>query len=313
MENYKELYDQAVKKLKDLNKKIEEFQKTQQDWETQKNQLQQELKDSKNQLQRTGQDWQNEYSELRLKMDSQLQKEFKNNKNQLQQVSQDLEKKKEELKEIVNNANKKYGEMDTLEKKRQKEFEELQKKITKAKSQLDHHLDESSKLVRNQTREALARIFEDQANKHQQRSKFAAVVFYIAVILLVVAIGFFINALLFKKLTIDLSIYSLYPLFSIAAFAFGYLVVRLNKTISEETRLFAEYTHKHSLAKAYTAYKEQAGADQELQQKLLSDLTGAIAKNPVRLLSKDKSKANTPTEAISDSIKKKMNSTQNNK
>ena len=77
--------------------------------------------------------------------------------------------------------------------------------------------------------------------------------------------------------------------------------------------MFTEYTHKHSLAKAYTGYKEEVKGNEELKQKLLSDLTDAIAKNPVRLLSKDKSKANTPIEVILDSVKEDINSEQNNK
>ena len=312
MENYKDLYLKAHKKLEDITKQIEESQKTQQDRETQNRQLQEELEKAKNQFKRQ-QGWQREQSKLQLKIDGQLQEKLKNSKNKLQQVSQDLEDKKEELKETVSNVNKKSKEMDTLEKKRQKEFEEFQKRMAELESEVNQILKELSKSAKNQTRETLAGIFENQANKHKNHSRNAAVWFYTAVISLVVAIGYFIYALLFKKLTIELSIYSLYPLFSIAAFAFGYFLFRLNKTISEETRLFTEYTHKHSLAKAYTGYKEEVKGDEELKQKLLSDLTGAIAKNPVRLLSKDKSKANIPIEAILDSMKKKMNSTQNNK
>ena len=304
MEKYKDLYDQAVKKLKDLNKKIKEFQKTQQDWEIQ---FKQQQGWQREQFKRQ-QGWQHEQSKLQLELNSQLQKISENNKK-LQQVSQDLEDKEKESNTLLDKIRNFYEgeESDEITEDGKK------KRVGGMKDKITALAKKSEALVENQTRETLAGIFKNQANKHKKRSKFAAVWFYIAVILLVVAIGYFINALLFTKLTIELSIYSLYPLFSIAAFAFGYFLFRLNKTISEETRLFTEYTHKHSLAKAYTGYKEEVKGDEELKQKLLSDLTGAIAKNPVRLLSKDKSKANTPIEAISDSMKKNMNSTQNNK
>ena len=94
MENYKDLYLKALKKLEDLNKKIEEFQKIQQDWEIQKDNLQEDLEKSKDQFKRQ-ESWQREQSKLQLELNSQLQKISENNKK-LQQVSQDLEDKEKE-------------------------------------------------------------------------------------------------------------------------------------------------------------------------------------------------------------------------
>ena len=301
MEKYKDLYDQAVKKLKDLNKKIKEFQKTQQDWEIQFKQ-QQGWQREKFKRQ---QGWQHEQSKLQLELNSQLQKISENNKK-LQQVSQDLEDKEKESNTLLDKIRNFYEgeESDEItEDGKKKRVGGMKDKITKLEEDI-------VAVKKNQTRENLSGIFEEQANKHKKHSDTAARWFNRSVVVLVILLAGFILSYTFGLLTFDLS---LYPLFSIISVAFGYFLFRLNKTISEETRLFTEYTHKHSLAKAYTGYKEEVKGNEELKQKLLSDLTDAIAKNPVRLLSKDKSKANTPTEAISDSMKEKINLIQNNK
>ncbi len=394
MTSYKGLYHEALSRLEDLNKKIADFQETQQAWDTQKNKLQEELEDSKHlfqqqldsnkkQFQQAQENWESQKNQLqkalennenkfqqKLKNDEkqfqQTQKGWKNKHNQFQQELEDNEKQFQQTQKDWNN---KHNQFQQELKGNEKKFQQTQKDWESQKTQLQQELEDSKnqfqqelenklqqasqdlgdkekeidtffgkmndfyegeeigeimedgkkkrtggmrgkvsllqkefeELVADRTKEALAKIFEEQAEKHKKRSDVATLWFNSSIIGLVGLLLVIISVFVFTELTFNLS---LYPLFSIVTFASGYLLFRLNKTISEETRLFTEYTHKHSLAKAYTGYKKEAEGNEDLRQKLLSDLTDAIAQNPVRLLSIIHSKEKNPHQEFVDGIKK---------
>ena len=170
--------------------------------------------------------------------------------------------------------------------------------IRERQNEIGEALENAKDLEARRTRTALSGTFKKQATTHKWRAFFAGIVTLIITIAMIgIAVGgitmliypSLIPMLIFTVFDVsvdpsDVSAWDVYPLFLTMTVALGFLLWQTNKIRSQENRLHSEYTHKSSLSEAYTGYKQAAGADRELQSKLLDYLTEAIRRNPSQTL-----------------------------